>query len=105
MAESYPNRKKTLWEKEKSLVMSNFSFSHGVFKGYVMQTPKNKGLFWERGKLGLVVNCQKERKTVLGKCENAGCQLFRLIPKCFQMLSFFSSVFNNMVLCCKGFMY
>ena len=27
MEENYPNRRKTLWEKEKLLVKSNFSFS------------------------------------------------------------------------------
>ena len=37
MAESYPNGKKTLWEKEKLLVTSNFSFSHSVFKRLVSQ--------------------------------------------------------------------
>ena len=37
MEESYPNRKKTLQEKEKLLVMSNFSFSHSVFKRLVSQ--------------------------------------------------------------------
>ena len=37
MAESYPNRQKTLWEKEKLLVTSNFSFSHSVFKRLVSQ--------------------------------------------------------------------
>ena len=37
MADSYPNWKKTLWEKEKLLVTSNFSFSHSVFKGLVSQ--------------------------------------------------------------------
>ena len=37
MAESYPDRKKTLWEKEKLLVTSNFSFSHSVFKRLVSQ--------------------------------------------------------------------
>ena len=31
-AESSQNRYKTLWEKEKLLVMSNFSFFHRVFK-------------------------------------------------------------------------
>ena len=35
MAESYSNRLKTLWEKEKLLVTSNFSFSHSVFKRLV----------------------------------------------------------------------
>ena len=37
MAESYPNREKTLWEKEKLLVTSNFSFFHSVFKRLVSQ--------------------------------------------------------------------
>ena len=37
MAESYPNGQKTLWEKEKLLVTSNFSFSHSVFKRLVSQ--------------------------------------------------------------------
>ena len=34
---SYPNGKKTLWEKEKLLVKSNFSFSLSVFKRLVSQ--------------------------------------------------------------------
>ena len=33
------------WEKEKLLVTSNFSISHSVFKGPVLQTCKNQGLF------------------------------------------------------------
>ena len=37
MADSYPNGKKTLWEKEKLLVKNNFSFSHSVFKRLVSQ--------------------------------------------------------------------
>ena len=45
MAESSPNREKTLREKEKLLVRSNFSFSHSVFKRLVLQTRKNQGLF------------------------------------------------------------
>ena len=36
---------KTLWEKEKLLVMNNFSFSLSVFKKPVLQTSKNQGLF------------------------------------------------------------
>ena len=55
MAESSPKEKKTLWEKEKPLVTSNFSFfPHIVFKGLVQQTRKTKGLF---GK-GLIVICK-----------------------------------------------
>ena len=45
IAESSPNRLKTLWEKEKLLVTSNFSFSRSVFKRPVLQTRKNQGLF------------------------------------------------------------
>ena len=45
MAETSPSWKKTLWEKEKLLVTSNFSFSRSVFKRLVMQTRKNQGLF------------------------------------------------------------
>ena len=37
MAKSYPNGYKTLCEKEKLLVTSNFSFSHSVFKRLVSQ--------------------------------------------------------------------
>ena len=44
-AENSPDRYKTLWEKEKLLVSSNFSFSHSVFKRLVVQTRKNQGLF------------------------------------------------------------
>ena len=44
---------KTLWEKEKLLVMSNFTFSHSVFKRLVLETHKNKGLF------GKGLNCTR----------------------------------------------
>ena len=42
---SSPNGLKTLGEKEKLLVTSNFSFSHSVFKRLVLQTGINQGLF------------------------------------------------------------
>ena len=42
MAESYPKGLKTLWEKEKLLVTSNFSFSHSVFK-IVVSKGRQKG--------------------------------------------------------------
>ena len=45
MAESSPKRYKTLQEKETLLVMSHFSFSHGVFRRFVLQAGKNQGLF------------------------------------------------------------
>ena len=34
-----------MWEEEKLLVTSNFSFFHSVFKRLVLQTCKNQGLF------------------------------------------------------------
>ena len=45
IAECFPSGWKILWEKEKLLVTSNFSFSHSVFKRLVLQTRKNQGLF------------------------------------------------------------
>ena len=48
MAESSLNGQKTLWEKEKLVVTSNFSFSHSVFKRPILQTRKNQGLFGKR---------------------------------------------------------
>ena len=42
MAESPPKGQKTLWEKEKLLVTSNFSFSHSVCKRLVLQTRKTR---------------------------------------------------------------
>ena len=45
MEERSSKGQKTLWEKEKLLVTSNFSFSHIVFKRLVLQTRKNQGLF------------------------------------------------------------
>ena len=48
MAETSPKEQKTLWEKEKLLIMSNFSFSDSVFRRLVIQTHKNQGLF-EKG--------------------------------------------------------
>ena len=41
-------RLKTLWEKEKLLVTSNFSFSHSVLKRLTPQAGKNQGLFGKR---------------------------------------------------------
>ena len=55
MEEGSSNGWKTLWEKEKLLFTSNFSFSHIVFKRLVLQTRKNQGLFG-KGLTG-IVNC------------------------------------------------
>ena len=41
MVESSMKGYKMLWENEKLLFTSNFSFSHSVFKRLVLQTRKN----------------------------------------------------------------
>ena len=43
LTESSPNGYKTLWEKDKLLVTSNFSFSHTVFKRLEPLTLKIQG--------------------------------------------------------------
>ena len=50
MAESSPNGMKTLWEKEKLLVTSNFSLSNSVSKGLDCRHVK-KGLVLEKVKM------------------------------------------------------
>ena len=45
MTKSSPKGWKTMWEKEKLLITSNFSFSCIVFKKLVLQTHKRQGLF------------------------------------------------------------
>ena len=37
--------------KEKMVFMSNFSFSHSIFKRLLLQTRKKKGLVWGRVKM------------------------------------------------------
>ena len=58
--------KKTLWEKEKLFVVSNFSFSRSVFKRFVMQTrKKNQGVF------GTGLNGIRSRWDFTGNCDRA----------------------------------
>ena len=108
MAESSRNGWKTLWEKEKLLVSSNFSFSQGVFKRFVLQRRKIQGLFWKGLTLTKILDWSKlkaladdkinvaemitsvsERvENIVGKGENAGYQHFLFFLQCFQNLSF-----------------
>ena len=89
MAESYQNGQKNLWEKEKLLVTSNFSFSHGVFKALVLLTGKNQGLFGKGLKRYILIlyhsimyfnNQDEDFKDIVGKGENAAQQHFLLFP-------------------------
>ena len=66
MADSYPNGWKTLWEKEK--LMSNFSFSHSVFKRLVSQERQKvplcgNGLMWK----GYLKSLPNDKILVLSK--------------------------------------
>ena len=64
-AKSSPKGQKTLREKEKLLVTSNFSFSHSDFQRLVLQTSKNQGLFG-RG-LTAGQSCLTSAKTIFEK--------------------------------------
>ena len=57
MAEGSPKGWKTLWEKEKLLITSNFSFSCSVFKRLVLQACKSQGLFGKELKNFLPHSC------------------------------------------------
>ena len=88
MAVVSPNRKKTQWEKEKLLVMSNFSFSYCVFKRLVLQTRKSQVLIGKGLNAVQIMMCVSNRgENIMGKGENAGYQHFLLIPQCFQKAS------------------
>ena len=76
MAESSPKGYKTLWEKEKLLIMSNFSFSYSVFKWFLLQTCKNQGLF-EKG-LNYLQNKTSEKFLIQG--DNADYQHILSFP-------------------------
>ena len=82
MAESNPNGYKTLWEKEKLLVMSNFSFSQCF----------QKACFPGRQKVsfcgnGLTTLSEKPFENIVEKGENDGNQHFLLFPQYFSTLS------------------
>ena len=71
MTESSLNGKKTLWEKEKLLVTSNFSFSRSVLKRLVRQTRKNQGLFGKglKKKKKLTTKKKKKKKPTYPTCK------------------------------------
>ena len=48
MVESSTNGQKTLWEKEKLLVISNFSFFPQCFQKNCTEDMQKQGLVWER---------------------------------------------------------
>ena len=49
LADSSPEGYKTLWEKDRLLLMSNLSFAHSVLKIFVLQTHKKTRAYFEKG--------------------------------------------------------
>ena len=70
MAESFPKDRKQYGKRKNCLIRTIFFFFHSVFKGFVLQTGKNQGLF---GK-GLISDTELDFKTL--KC----AELFGAIP-------------------------
>ena len=63
---------KTLWEKEKLLITSNFSFSRSVFKRLLLQTHKNQGLFGKGLNVDkMMLSLFNRLGDIVGKGENA----------------------------------
>ena len=62
---------KTLWEKEKLLVMSNFSFSHNVLKSYLLGMRQNEYL-WSKG-----IKTSRDFVTKIGEQEGNMMALYR----------------------------
>ena len=62
-----------LWEKEKLLVMSNFSFSHNVFKSRLLLICQNEYL-WRKGlRQGRGGPCRRRGHTTeAGICQGQG---------------------------------
>ena len=67
---SSPKGLKTWWEKEKYLVMSNFSYPQRVFKRLALQIPENQGLF---GKELIMLSGKESRNQKLKQLRNATC--------------------------------
>ena len=53
--------RKHLREKEKLLIMSNFSFSQSVFKTLVQQTSENHGLFGKGLTKSQILSTEEEK--------------------------------------------
>ena len=102
MAESSPKGWKTLREKEKLLITSNFCFSHSVFKRLELQTHKSQGLFGKGfPKQAQVFTCRQYRsfENTMGKGEIARNEQFLLFPLCFLLVYRTFCHFNQIVIC------
>ena len=114
MENKYHTGQKTLWEKEKLLVTSNFSTSHNVFRSYISSEHQIAVLWgngfqsmgrWQR-KCNLKIEILPGMvENIVGKGENAGYQHFLLFLQCFQKLSFSGLLKVRIKLCGKGVIY
>ena len=117
MAESSPKGEKTLWEKAKLLVTSNFSFSHRIFKRLALQTLTNQDLFGKGlnsvvlkfciekhslvnplpNNLGFTLNVQEGKNNLKTLWEKES-QHFLLFIQCFLPFSNQILIFNSFIL-------
>ena len=81
MAESTSDGWKTLREKEKLLVVSNFCFSHGVFKRLILQTREDPGLFGKGLRKKALENNVGEEKTLVTSNFSLSHSVFHSIKK------------------------
>ena len=69
-----------MWEKEKLLVTSSFSFSQCVFKRLVLQTRKNQGFVRERVKVmslvdSFIINLKEKHQIGKNELLQSSCKL------------------------------
>ena len=105
MEESFPKEKKTLREKEKLLVRSNFFFSHSVFKRLASQKRQKvslcgNGLTLSQTSPGMCLQYKSFENTV-GKGEVAHNEQFLLFPQCF-LLFWKTFSLEKFKICCLG---
>ena len=84
--------------------MSNFSFSHSVFKRLTLQTPKNQGLFGKGLTLyhkitTLTTPRKRAFENIVGKEENAGNKHFLPFSQCFLPYQRHKSSFEQHINC------
>ena len=92
-----------MWEKEKLLVTSNFSFSYIVFKRHELQTRKNQGLFGKGLSIykltcsSIYTRFNTLKKKIVGKHCKKKMKLLKM-SKMFSVQSVISKVFNSHIL-------
>ena len=73
----------TVWEKEKVLVTSIFSFTNNVFKTFLFQICEKLGLCGNHTTPSFNKPLEKPLENIVGKKENAENQHIHQFPYCF----------------------